>query len=275
MSEDESLKLTPFSHLIRSLEQQDGHHLYGVTLPADWLQGRTAYGGLSAALCLEANSRTFNELPPLRSAQFTFIGPATGALRIAASTLRAGKSTVFTGVDLSGEDGLATRATFCFGHSRVVDHDYVDLPIPRTGAIADYPGYFGWPGQPNFMSHFEGRLVEGTRPQTPDHPPEMLVWLRHRDPKVDAGMVSLLAMADALPPGAAILFRGPTPISTMTWSIDVLDPSFQSATGWWLVHCVAETAQAGYSAQRTTIWSPDGRPVLVARQNVAIFSRRA
>jgi acyl-CoA thioesterase len=100
----------------------------------------------------------------------------------------------------------------------------------------------------------------------------MLVWLRHRDEETDRGLVSLLALADALPPASTILFPEPAPISTMTWSIDFLDAAPTSATGWWLVQCTAETARDGYSAQSTLIWNPDGRPILAARQTVAIFA---
>jgi hypothetical protein len=80
-------------HLTRRPTQESARHGTGrhrITLPADWLQGRTAYGGLSAALCLQATVRSHADLPPLRSAQFCFIGPATGELDIAAAVLRQG-----------------------------------------------------------------------------------------------------------------------------------------------------------------------------------------
>ena len=103
--------LTGFSKMLGTLAAVDDQFV--ISLPADWLQGRTAYGGLSASLCLEATLRAFADLPPLRSAQFAFIGPATGDLRITPKILRQGKSAVFTSVDLEGEAGLAVRATFC------------------------------------------------------------------------------------------------------------------------------------------------------------------
>jgi hypothetical protein len=60
-------------------------------------------------------------------------------------------------------------------------------------------------------------------------------------------------------------------ISTMTWSIDTLDARPSTPTGWWLAQTVADTSREGYSAQSNVIWSSDGKPVLVAHQNVAIF----
>jgi len=41
-----------FASLLSAMER-DARSYY-VTLPDDWLQGRTAFGGLSAALCWEA-----------------------------------------------------------------------------------------------------------------------------------------------------------------------------------------------------------------------------
>ena len=265
----EQAPLVGFSQVIAGLESQDGH--FTISLPSDWLQGRTAYGGLSAALCLKATLRAFPGLPPLRSAQFSYIGPATSVLRVVARVLRQGKSTVFTSADLEGDNGLAARATFCFGSGRNLAYDHADVAMPIAPSWDTCPSYYDWPNQPNFMDHFEGRLAAGARPRTPGARPEMLVWLRHRDAEVRDGLVSLLALADALPPAAAVLFREPTPISTMAWSIDMLDAEPASPTGWWLVQCAAATVRQGYSVQSTSIWNPDGRPILVARQTIAIY----
>ncbi len=266
-----AVESTAFSRLLANLEHHEDQ--FAIELPSDWLQGRTAYGGLSAALCLEATLRTFPNLPPLRSAQFAFVGPATGALKVSSSMLRRGKSTAFTSADLKGEVGLAARATFCFGAERSPSLNYTALPRPVGTSLEACADYYDWPIKPNFMDHFEGRLVAGARPRTPGVTPEMLVWLRHRDDGIGSGIVGLLAMADALPPASTILFREPAPISTMTWSIEMLDAAPASANGWWLVRCVTETARQGYSAQNTSIWNSDGEPILVARQTIAIFGQ--
>ena len=46
---------TSFKQLLAAMSQNNDS--FSVTLPDDWLQGRTAYGGLSAALCYEAACR--------------------------------------------------------------------------------------------------------------------------------------------------------------------------------------------------------------------------
>ncbi|NUT77615.1 thioesterase family protein [Pseudomonas sp. C1C7] len=265
--------LTGFSSLICNLTKQGDK--YTIDLPLDWLQGRTAYGGLSAALCLEATIRSFPLLPPLRSAHFSFLGPAVGELGVSAEVSRQGKSTAFTQATVVGEMGTAAQASFCFGTARVSGYDYCSIPAPEVSHPDTYPAYFSWLNRPNFMQHFEGRLVSGARPCTADELPEMLVWLRHRDLATETNLVGLLAMADALPPAIFVMFREPVPISTVTWSVDVLDESCETEEGWWLVRSVAESASNGFTTQVITIWAADGRPVLSARQNVAVFGNAA
>jgi acyl-CoA thioesterase len=178
---------------------------------------------------------------------------------------------VIVGADLTGDSGLAVRATFCFGSGRASAHHHQSLVMPKVAGPDQCPCYFEWPQRPNFMSHFEGQLAHGAHPRTPGAQPEMSVWLRHRDAGDDADLVRLLALADALPPAALVLATEPIMISTMTWSIDMLDARPCTPNGWWLAQTVADTSREGYSAQRNVIWSSDGKPVLVARQNVAIF----
>lgn len=260
---------TPFSTLVASLAPADGG--FAVEVPGDWLQGRTSYGGLSAALCCEAALRHVPALPPLRSAQFAFIGPATGALTIVPSVLRQGKSTCFVGVDLFGESGIAVRGLLCFGADRASALDHWAVPAPDVAEPDACPPFFATPERPTFAHHFDSRLAGGARPRTPDADPRMLVWNRHRD--AVASLTGLIALADALPPAAMVLFPAEMrPISTMTWTIDLLTDAPASASGWWLVDSIAQTVAAGYSAQDMTIWNDRREPIAAMRQSVAIFA---
>lgn len=260
-----------FSALLAGLRPHEGG--LAIDLPADWLQGRTAYGGLSASLAYRAAVEAIAPLPPLRSAQFAFVGPAMGTLSVAPTILRQGKSTTFVGVDLVGEAGLAVRGLLCFGADRQSVLDYGDLPAPTVAGPDSCPEFFNTPNRPGFTRHFDGRLAAGARPLTADAKPAMAVWLRHRGDVGTDAMAALIALADALPPAAMVLFPAEwRPISTMTWAIDMLTDAPRSASGWWLVRATAQTAAAGYSAQEMTIWDDTGRPVAAMRQTIAIFA---
>ena len=78
--------MTPFSRLLQM--QADGA-ASGVVLPDDWLQGRTAYGGLSAALSLAAARAADPGLPPLRTAQVCRQAPRRRQRRLARRRARA------------------------------------------------------------------------------------------------------------------------------------------------------------------------------------------
>jgi acyl-CoA thioesterase len=262
--------MTSFTDLLAAITR-DGD-TFRTTVSQDWLQGRTAYGGLSAALCLEVAQRAVPDLPPLRSAQFALIGPASGALAMTATVLRRGKSAVFVNVDLTGEAGLAARAILSFGFARQSAIAFDHIAMPKVSAIADSKPFF--PGEKSiisFQQHFESRLAGGARPFTANAEPDMLIWFRHRDEKARHGIVPLIALADAPPPAAMVVFSQPAPISTMTWSLEVLSDAPKTKDGWWLIRSSAETAHQGYSAQPMTIWNSDGKAVIVGRQNVAIF----
>lgn len=259
-----------FSELMKSVETAG--ETWAVHVSDDWLQGRTVYGGLAAALCLEAAQREFPDLPPLRSAQFSFIGPAAGPLQINPVELRKGKSTVFVGVDLHGEAGLATRAILCFGAARTstVSHTAADAPPSKPPEAC--PTFFdGAPPALRFLQHIEGRHAGGALPFSGAREPMMMLWLRHRDAALKPSVVSLLALADAPPPAIVATVTKPGIISTMTWSIDLLTDTVETDDGWWRIRTVADAAADGYSGQAMTVWNAAGRAVMASRQSVAVF----
>jgi acyl-CoA thioesterase len=261
--------MTDFTELMAGLARAG--EAWGVTVGDDWLQGRTVYGGLAAALCTETALREFADLPPLRSAQFAFIGPASGPLQLRPSLLRKGKSTVFAGVDLIGEAGLATRATLCFGAARPSAFAHTELGSLQPKAPDQCPDFFrGAPPTLRFLQHIEGRHVAGALPFSGSADPQMTLWLRHRG-AIAPSLVALLALADAPPPAASVMSRAPAPISTMTWSIDMLTDDLSTDDGWWLIRNVAEQIGDGYSSQAMTLWNASGRPIMASRQNVAVF----
>jgi acyl-CoA thioesterase len=267
-SKQRNVALTSYTELIAALAPTDTGFTAHVT--PDWRQGRTTYGGLSAALCLEAAARAAPDAPPLRSGQFAFIGPAAGELEIRTQILRRGKSTLFMGVDLVGEQGLATRAILTFGAARDSVLAHLDLPCPSVPSPDDAPDFFPGSGGPNFTRQFEFKLAGGT-PIGTSGDPDFLVWIRHRDAAARS-LAALVALADALPPPAVTLFFPEhAPISTMTWSLDVLARPAADDDGWRLMKSRADTVLEGYSAQDMAVWDRAGTPLIVARQNVAVF----
>lgn len=93
--------------------------------------------------------------------------------------------------------------------------------------------------------------------------------MRHRDEGDVDRDVALLALADCQPPAAMVHFTKRAPISTITWSLEMLNPV--SDRGWRLLNLSSERSGDGYSCQALTVWSEAGVPLAVGRQTVALF----
>lgn len=257
-----------FSDLIESVTQQDG--AYAVEAPADWSQGRTVYGGLTAALCANAVVRAVADLPPLRSAQFSFIGPAAGLLRARPTILRRGRSAVIVGVDLEAEAGLATRAILTYGTSRESRINYEGVATPSVLPPEECERFFGDLEPPNFARNFDMRIAAGSRLFSGVGEPAFIAWVRHLEEGEVDRAVALLALADCPPPAAMVHFPKREPISTMTWSMEMLDPAADTP-GWRLLAQNSERSADGYSVQALTMWNAAGVPIALGRQTVALF----
>jgi acyl-CoA thioesterase len=261
--------MNAFSATMVSLREEAGR--FGAEPGEEWRQGRTLFGGISAALALEATRHAFPDLPSLRSAQFTFAGPAEGALWLEPKLLRMGRTAAFVSVSATTALGIAMHALLSFGAARPSAVEYIGLPAPTVLMPDRCPPFFIEAFAPRSTQQFDGRLAGGARPVSSAERPEFLIWLRHRDERAPDGAMSLIALADAPPPGAMTLFQNPAPISTMTWSVDVLATAFSGAD-WHLARMTAEVASGGYSSQSMTLWDSLARPVLTSRQTVAIYA---
>lgn len=238
----------------------------------NWLQGRTVFGGLSAALSLQAvllENRA--NLPPFRSAQVSFIGPISQALVFNSIVLRQGRSVTSVGVDCLSGDELALRTTLSFAQPRISRIIHDSWCRPSVGCPSEYATLeLDRNVAPACAYNFEMRPAGGSIPVSGAKNPELLMWVRHLDAEGVDPAVSLIALADSLPPAAMTCFTEPAAISSASWMIDLPRPA---VTGeWFLINSFSQQALDGYSLQDMEIWDESGRRVLWARQTVALFT---
>lgn len=241
---------------------------FDVDIPEAWLQGRTAYGGLSAALALEAARRTFPDLPPLRSSQISFVGPLSGPVSVRAELLRRGRNAAFVSVDVSSAAGLGLRAMYVFMAAMPSQVDLDDYRAPLVAPPEESGGGERRSGN-FFVNNFDWRHAL-PRPATPMADVSRWVRLEARD-GLDP-MVEIMAIGDALPPAAMPLMTAPGPISSMTWLVNLLTPAPQTRDGWWLLRATAQFARNGCSSQQMAIWNRDGVPIASGMQSIALFA---
>jgi len=259
-----------FTTLLATADISDKGATY--PLPENWLQGRTAYGGLTAAMLAHEALRQFPDLPLLRTAQVAFVGPASGKVKADADILRRGKSTTFVDARLEGEKGVTTRGSFVFGAARESSLTFADLEPPRVPSVEDMGDAPAGPGFLNFLSQFELMPAVGGLPFSGADSHEVIWWARHREEAARNTRVGLLALGDIAPPAAAMRLNGFAPVSSVNWHTDFLTDDISSDGGWYLLRSRAESSGDGWSSQEMAVWTSDRRPVMAGRQSVAIFA---
>jgi hypothetical protein len=257
--------MTSLPDTLAALERVEGG--WRGSIPDTWLQGRTAYGGFSAALALHAAQMSDTDLPPLRSAQVAFIGPLAGPVTVRAQRLRRGRNAAFVQADVESEAGLGLRATFVFMGpvESKVEHRAGQPPAfaKPSGETATFSGK-----APFFTQNFE--FLDNREASL--GAAEWMRWVRLTDRAGLDPMVELIAVADCLPPAAFRLLGGPAPVSSMTWILNVLGPQPRTEDGWWLLRANTDYAVAGSSSQLMGIWNSDGEPIAEQMQSVALFA---
>ena len=236
-------------------------------IPSGWMQGRTAYGGLSSAIALAAAQTIAEDLPPLKSGQIAFVGPIAETVTAKPRLLRRGKNTAFVQVELESQGGIGLIGSFIFmnGRESAIAFDNippVELPpVPRDDETRSGPPEF-------FTSQFDypdKRLVLG------EGNVHLANWHRLRERGGLDGATELMAIADALPPAAMGAMEKAGPVSTMNWQFNLLTETPRTEDGWWWVDAQGHQAADGSSSQYMSLRNARGKPVMMGMQSVAVF----
>ncbi len=241
-----------------------------VTLPgADkWMQGRTLFGGASAALVLAAARKALPELPPFRAAQVGFVAPVGESVSFAVEIVRQGRNVTQVRSDIHADGKLALTALMLFGDTREPNALHpADKADPWPGPPEDNEDL--GPGPSNFFT----QNLEIRRAQDERGPgvPKVRRWVRLREREGLDDVIQAIVMGDAMPPGSMRAMRRQGPMSSINWSFNLLDPTARTRDGWFLTESASDHADHGYSSERLRLWNADGEQVLAGMQAAAIF----
>lgn len=261
-----------FHSLVRRLSPQEDNTWLG-HIPSTWRQGRTAYGGLTTGLAYASAKNRYPNLPPLRTAQITFVGPVPENPTFHPILLRQGRNVTTVEVQVTAEDAVVATIIFMFGTERK-SHMHETYPAsvrPAPEACTSYTPPGGEKFVPKFFLKFDTKLIEGSRPLSGAKEGYIRVWARHKDRASRTGNAGFLALGDLLPPAALPMFTTYGPVSSMNWQMNILEPEIGTTDGWWDVETRLTAATHGYSSQIMRFWNYDGVLVAEGIQSVAIF----
>jgi acyl-CoA thioesterase len=232
-----------------------------------WMQGRTLFGGASAALALVAARKAMPELPPFRAAQVGFVAPVGANLAFTVAMVRQGRNVTQVRSDIACDGKLALTALMLFGEEREPNalhpagqaHPWPGPP-EDCEVLASPPGYF--------TQNFEIRRAQDEKGPGA---PVVRRWVRLNEREGLDPVVQALVLGDALPPGSMRAMRRQGPLSSINWSFNLLDPAARTRDGWFLAEAASDHADHGYSSERLRLWNAEGEQVLAGMQAAAIF----
>lgn len=207
---------------LRDAWTQDGDHA-SITMPDGWMQGRSTFGGLTAAAMAALARNTEPELDrALRSASIQLLAPVVpGATRGEATVLRRGRNITFVEVRLLQADALVARSTMVFAKPLASTIEVAAPPKPEVGDPDTFsPIPFIEGVTPEFTKKVDMRWAQGRPPFMGGTEAAFTGLFQYRVPLGDAE--GLLALLDTYPAPVLSLATQPCPASTVTWTAHLL-----------------------------------------------------
>ena len=252
-----------------------------IDVSPDWLQGRTTFGGLSAAFAVQAMRdaaapRAWPADVVLRALQMSFVGPVgAGTVDIEAQILREGRSIRQVQSTLRQNGAIVGVALGVFAADRpsAVDPAHLEQP-PARAAPGSLPRLgLHTRSERQFLRHFDMRWDDGPMPGQwrPAADPRR-IHLRLADGDGLDDELATVLLADVSPTPVLGSFKAPVPGSSVTWALE-LQPLRPAAPteGWWRADNESVIVKAGLVNHAARLWAPDGRLAALGHQLVAIY----
>lgn len=246
----------------------------------DWQQGRTAYGGVVAALAAQAMRDVAGGDWPaevsLRSLQCAFVSVVEpGEVQVQVERLRQGRNMtqVLARIGNPGRLGSVLIGVYGADRESALTPRRPQRPSARAEAEA-LPSMPFIPGlMPPFLQHVETRPCEGARPfsGTPTVRSSMHLKLRDGDARAIAPEVLTVLLADM--PATPALSELPRPAisSSVTWSLELRPVPAALSDGWWRIDSESVLVEGGTINHAARLWAPDGRLGAFGTQVVTVF----
>ncbi len=240
-----------------------------------WSQGRTVYGGLSAAMLYMASKSHIHSLRVLRSISTNFVGPllVDVPFTIQVEVIREGKNVSQVQARAIQEDKVAVVAQCCFGENRaskisVKNAELHDLPTPTNAKfIPQIPKV-----TPKYFRHIDLSINDGGIPFTGKSSTSYGGWMRYTTAPESITDGHIIGLIDAWPPTVIQMLKWPAPASTINWNLEFIHPHRDvKPKDWFAYKSHTRHADAGYAHSEATIWDSHGKVIALSRQTIAVF----
>ena len=259
-----------FSQVLDSLALHDG--LWTASVPDDWMQGRSVFGGLQSALALRAMRAIVSSDLPLRVLQTTFAAPVAGRVAFRAQVLRSGKNVVYAEARIVDGESTCAIVVGVFGRARASKIEVAPAASPVLPPAEPFVPKFVPGLTPNFVRHFKFRWLSGERLFSGSRrPPRAVIEVDMTD-DTPVSEPHVVAIADSIPPLGFSMLTEPAPGSSVTWTVEMLTDRLDGlALSGWRLFADVRAGRDGYLSQFATVYGPDGAAVALSQQTMVVF----
>ncbi len=242
-----------------------------ITIPEGWMQGRSIFGGLTAAAMAALARNAEPEADrSLRSASIQLLAPVLpGVTRGETTVLRRGRNITFVEVGILQSDVLLARSTMVFAKPLASAIKVAAPPKPETGDPDTFSAMPYIQGvTPEFTQKVDMRWAQGRPPFMGGTEAAFTGLFRYRVPLGDAEGV--LALLDTYPAPSLSLLERPSPASTVSWTAHILAiPS--TFEDWFTLRYETIAGSNGLHTVTGRLYDDAGTMVAWTEQLVAVF----
>ncbi len=274
---DKSLKGESTKGSAKSIDQLLELAIHGtkMVVPSSWGQGRTVFGGLTAALLNQAMRRELPDAYMLRVQNTQFIGPVLldEPFEIEVTHLRDGKNVTQLQGRIVQDGQIAAQANVAYGIERESKITFTESNIELPSA----PEKATWIPQipkitPKFHKHMDIKIVDGGAPFSGKKTAIYNGWMRFSKSPGVITDAQIIALIDVWPPTVLQTLKWPVPASTLSWNVEFIHPHpVISASEWLAYRCITRQAAGGYAHTEASIYTQSGQLIAISRQTVTVF----
>jgi acyl-CoA thioesterase len=205
----------------------------------------------------------------------SFVAPLPpGQVQVQARILRQGRNVTQMSAEVISNDQICLQAMAAFGVAR--DELQVSAapakPESRDSglSIAAHRKRL-----PEFLQNFEGAWLGDGLPFSGKRSNSLNMWVKHLTDLSGFADEKLVTIADIPPPVVLSWFdTPPVPASSLTWSLEFVQPPECVASDWFYLEFVTEAAAEGYTQQSGRIYTESGELCALSRQCMVYFGNR-
>ena len=253
---------------LRERWRQEGERWFS-TLPEGWSQGRSVYGGITAAMSVALGHR-YAQGRSLRSVSMHLMRPSLpGEVEGKVALIRSGRNVSFVEVTLLQSAKEVSRATLVF----VVDNPAAlrvgakspspKLPVDALQTMPRPPGRI-----PEFVQHVEMRWITGDYPFMGSSESDLTGYCRFLVPA--GGPEGLIALLDVWPAPPLAMLKAPAPASTVSWNAHLVKVP-ETLNDWCYYRYETVIGHGGYHTCAGHLYDSEGALLAYSEQLVALY----